>query len=71
MTIHALTEIANAMVTEGKGLLAMDESTDTCNRRFASADISQTEAARPGSLGRRRHAPYCRTSRPIAPSSMQ
>ncbi|KAA0890614.1 class I fructose-bisphosphate aldolase [Pusillimonas sp. ANT_WB101] len=46
MTIHALMETANAMVADGKGLLAMDESTGTCNRRFASAGIPQTEEAR-------------------------
>ena len=30
----------------GKGLLAMDESTGTCNRRFADLGIPQTEEAR-------------------------
>ncbi len=37
-----LTETARAMVADGKGLLAMDESNGTCNRRFGSAGISQT-----------------------------
>lgn len=34
------------MVADDKGLLAMDESTPTCNRRFAGLGIPQTEAAR-------------------------
>jgi len=34
------------MVAEGKGLLAMDESTPTCNKRFEKAGIPQTEEAR-------------------------
>jgi fructose-bisphosphate aldolase, class I len=38
-TIHALT-------SEGKGLLAMDESTPTCNNRFAQAGIPQNEETR-------------------------
>lgn len=37
---------AHALVGTGKGLLAMDESTGTCNRRFADLGIPQTEAAR-------------------------
>jgi fructose-bisphosphate aldolase class I len=37
---------AKAMVADGKGLLAMDESTPTCNRRFAGLGIPQTEEAR-------------------------
>ncbi len=41
-----LAAIAQALVGSGKGLLAMDESTSTCNRRFAEAGIPQTEAAR-------------------------
>jgi len=46
MNIPALTETAHAMVAEGKGLLAMDESNGTCNKRFASAGIPQTLAMR-------------------------
>jgi fructose-bisphosphate aldolase class I len=42
----ALAEVANALVADDKGLLAMDESTLTCNRRFAAAGIPQTEEAR-------------------------
>ena len=42
----ALAATAPALVGSGKGLLAMDESTSTCNRRFAEAGIPQTEAAR-------------------------
>jgi fructose-bisphosphate aldolase class I len=35
-----------AMVQPGKGLLAMDESNPTCNRRFAKLGIAQTVEAR-------------------------
>lgn len=34
------------MLVEGKGLLAMDESTPTGNKRFAAAGIPQSEEAR-------------------------
>jgi len=46
MNMDALTKTARAMVTEGKGLLAMDESNGTCNQRFASLGVAQTPAAR-------------------------
>ena len=46
MNPQALINTAKAMVAEGKGLLAMDESTGTCNKRFASAGIPQTEENR-------------------------
>lgn len=42
----ALAATAKALVGSGKGLLAMDESTGTCNRRFAAAGIPQTGEAR-------------------------
>ena len=42
----ALVATAQALVGAGKGLLAMDESTSTCNKRFAAAGIPQTEEAR-------------------------
>jgi fructose-bisphosphate aldolase class I len=37
---------AGVMVAEDKGLLAIDESTPTCNRRFEKVGIPQTEEAR-------------------------
>ena len=46
MNDQALRATAEALVAGGKGLLAMDESTGTCNKRFAVAGIPQTEAAR-------------------------
>ena len=46
MDTHTLIATAQAMMTDGKGLLAMDESTGTCNKRFAGAGIAQTEEAR-------------------------
>jgi fructose-bisphosphate aldolase class I len=46
MTAPALIETALQMVGTGKGLLAMDESNPTCNKRFAALGIAQTEEAR-------------------------
>jgi fructose-bisphosphate aldolase class I len=46
VNVHSLRTIAATLVAGDKGLLAMDESTSTCNRRFARLDIPQTEAAR-------------------------
>lgn len=46
MKAQAILETAQALVTGDKGLLAMDESTPTCNRRFAALRIPQTEEAR-------------------------
>jgi fructose-bisphosphate aldolase class I len=40
--MKTLIDTAQAMVAADKGLLAMDESVDTCNKRFASAGIPQT-----------------------------
>ncbi len=42
----ALTTTAQAMMQAGKGILAMDESTPTCNKRFAKLGIPATEEAR-------------------------
>jgi fructose-bisphosphate aldolase class I len=46
VTAQALIGTARALVADDKGLLAMDESTPTCNRRFAAFGIPQTEEAR-------------------------
>src|SRR5476651_1247728 len=46
MNAQALINTARALVADDKGLLAMDESNPTCNRRFASLGIPQTEEAR-------------------------
>ena len=44
MTI--LTQTAQLLLADHKGLLAMDESNGTCNKRFAKEGIAQTEEAR-------------------------
>jgi len=46
--VNALEQMntARALVAGDKGLLAMDESNPTCNRRFAKLGIPQTEEAR-------------------------
>ena len=46
MNILKITDTAKAMVANNKGLLAMDESTPSCNKRFAALGIPQTEEAR-------------------------
>jgi fructose-bisphosphate aldolase class I len=46
MDIQLLTKTAKAMVAADKGLLAMDESNSTCNKRFAKLGIPETIDAR-------------------------
>ena len=46
MNVHSLIDTAAALVANDKGLLAMDESNPTCNRRFDRLGIPQTEEAR-------------------------
>jgi len=41
-----LTRTAQALVAGDKGILAMDESNPTCNKRFAEPGIPQTEEVR-------------------------
>ena len=46
MNAQKLIEIASKLVSDDKGLLAMDESNATCDKRFAAAGIPQTLEAR-------------------------
>lgn len=46
MSIHELKNTAQRLMDEGKGLLAMDESLGTCNKRFKALGIPQTEGYR-------------------------
>ncbi len=46
MNTQKIIDTARAMVFGDKGLLAMDESNSTCNKRFARLGIPQTEEAR-------------------------
>jgi fructose-bisphosphate aldolase class I len=46
MNTQELKDTARAMVAGDKGLLAMDESTPTCNKRFAALGIPQTVETR-------------------------
>ena len=46
MNPQELIDTAKAMVADDKGLLAMDESNPTCNKRFAKLGIPQTVEAR-------------------------
>ena len=46
MNTQILTDTAKAMVANDKGLLAMDESHPTCNKRFAKLGIPQTVETR-------------------------
>ena len=45
MSLQELINTAMALVAGDKGLLAMDESNPTCNKRFARLGIPQTEEA--------------------------
>ena len=46
MNAQLLIDTAKTLVADDKGLLAMDESNPTCNKRFAKLGIPQTEEAR-------------------------
>lgn len=46
MKLHELISTAESLVNDGKGLLAMDESNPTCNKRFALLGIPLTAEAR-------------------------
>lgn len=46
MNTQLLIDTAKALVAGDKGLLAMDESNPTCDKRFAKLGIPQTEEAR-------------------------
>ena len=46
MSWNSLPEIANAMVEKGRGILAADESTTTCKKRFDSIEVECTEENR-------------------------
>lgn len=46
MNKDILIDTAKSLVANNKGLLAMDESTPTCNRRFLQNGIPETEEAR-------------------------
>jgi len=44
--MQELIETVRMLLADHKGLLAMDESNGTCNKRFAAVGIAETEAAR-------------------------
>ena len=46
MTAHELAETAQALVAEGKGILAADESSGTIKKRFDSIGVESTEENR-------------------------
>jgi fructose-bisphosphate aldolase class I len=46
MNAHELIGTANTLIAGEKGLLAMDESSSTCDKRFARLGIPQTEESR-------------------------
>ena len=39
----SLEEIANYIVSDGKGILAADESNPTCGKRFDSIEVENSE----------------------------
>jgi fructose-bisphosphate aldolase class I len=46
MSLNSLEEIASYIVSEGKGILAADESNPTCGKRFDSIGVESTEGNR-------------------------
>ena len=46
MKLKDIIDTANMLVSGEKGLLAMDETDPTCNKRFAKLGLPQTEVAR-------------------------
>ena len=46
MRKQVLEEIAQAMVADGQGILAADESTGTIKKRFDSINVTSTEDSR-------------------------
>ncbi len=46
MNTQQLIDTTKALIADDKGLLAMDESNPTCNKRFANLGIPQTVEAR-------------------------
>ena len=46
MTSHALESVALALVAEGKGILAADETVPTLTKRFDALGIGSTEESR-------------------------
>ena len=46
MNAQGLIHTVQTLVADDKGLLAMDESNTTCNKRFAKLGIPQTEETR-------------------------
>ncbi len=46
MQLNSLSEIANYIVSDGKGILAADESNPTCTKRFDSIGVDSTEENR-------------------------
>jgi fructose-bisphosphate aldolase class I len=46
MSTQQLNDTAKALIAGDNGLLAMDESIPTCNKRFAELRIPRTESAR-------------------------
>ena len=46
MNFESLEDIANYIVSDGKGILAADESTPTITKRFDTIDTESTEENR-------------------------
>ena len=43
MSLNTLEEIASYIVSDGKGILAADESNPTCGKRFDSIGVESNE----------------------------
>jgi fructose-bisphosphate aldolase class I len=72
---QTLSDIAKALVVDGKGILAADESSPTIKKRFDSIGVESTEDTRrdyrtmlfrPSGRARPTARPWSRSSRPAA-----
>ena len=57
MIPNTLEEIAKYIVADGKGILAADESTPTCGKRFDSIGVESTEESRKGTTEHDKEGP--------------
>ena len=46
MKLNSVEEIASYIVSDGKGILAADESNPTCGKRFDTIGVESTESNR-------------------------
>ena len=58
MSLNSLEEIASYIVSDGKGILAADESNPTCGKRFDSTPIESNLLPQVGLLSSAARIPF-------------